>query len=159
MSDNPCQIKGAMDEKRDLTPEEKAIVEPTLKTAREIADGMKKVRDDDALMTTIRNEFGAVMGGLGSSPTEAKSRRLSFKGMGAKVATQMLGPDNTKALAPSGAAVAGQEFQADPIALGQVATGLLDVLPVKQHTSAEYAYLAQSARTNAAAVVAEGATC
>jgi hypothetical protein len=25
--------------------------------------------------------------------------------------------------------------------LGQVATGLLDVLPVKQHATAEYAYL------------------
>ena len=78
--------------------------------------------------------------------------------MGAKVATQMLGPDGTKALAPSGAAVVGQEFQADPVALGQVATGLLDLLPVLQHTTAEYAYLPQTTRTNNAAVVAEGAT-
>ena len=78
--------------------------------------------------------------------------------MGAKVATQMLGPDGTKALAPSGAAVVGQEFQADPVALGQVATGLLDLLPVLQHTTAEYAYLRQTTRTNNAAVVAEGAT-
>jgi len=34
---------------------------------------------------------------------------------------------------------------------------LLDVLPTKQHTSAEYAYLRQSVRTNNAAIVAEGA--
>ena len=61
--------------------------------------------------------------------------------------------DGTKALVPSGAAVVGQEFTADPVALGQVATGLLDVLPTKQHTSAEYAYLAQTTRTNNAAVV------
>ena len=53
--------------------------------------------------------------------------------------------------------VVGQEFVRDPVALGQVATGLLNVLPTKQHTSAEYAYLAQTTRTNAAAVVAEGA--
>ena len=39
-------------------------------------------------------------------------------------------PDGTKAVAPWDAAVVGQEFQADPVALGQVATGLLDVLPV-----------------------------
>jgi len=34
---------------------------------------------------------------------------------------------------------------------------LLDVLPTKQHTSAEYAYLRQSVRTNSAAIVAVGA--
>ena len=37
------------------------------------------------------------------------------------------------------------------------APGLLDVLPVVQHTSPEYSYLAQTTRTNNAAVVAEGA--
>jgi len=37
-------------------------------------------------------------------------------------------PDGTKAVAPWDAAVVGQEFQADPVALGQVAIGLLDVL-------------------------------
>ena len=70
----------------------------------------------------------------------------------------MLGPDGQKALAPSGATIVGQEFVRDPVALGQVAQSLLDVLPVKQHTSTEYAYLRQITRTNAAAVVAEGAT-
>src|SRR6476646_1237350 len=34
---------------------------------------------------------------------------------------------------------------------------LLDLLPTKQHTSAEYVYLRQSVRTNNAAIVAEGA--
>ena len=47
------------------------------------------------------------MGDLSDSSTEAKSRRLSFKGMGAHVARQMLGPDGQKALAPSGATVVG----------------------------------------------------
>jgi hypothetical protein len=77
--------------------------------------------------------------------------------VGTQVAAEML-PDGTKALAPSGAAVVGQEFQADPVALGRVATGLLDVLPVMQHATAEYAHLRQTTRTNNAAVVAEGAT-
>ena len=45
----------------------------------------------------------------------------------------------------------------DRSADGQIATGLLDLLPTKQHTSAEYAYLRQSVRTNNAAIVAEGA--
>ena len=49
----------------------------------------------------------------------------------------MLGVDGTKALAPSGATNVGQEFVRDPVALGQVAQSLLDVLPTKQHTSTE----------------------
>src|SRR6478609_3675921 len=69
----------------------------------------------------------------------------------------MLGADGQKALAPSGVTIVGQEFVRDPVALGQVAHSLLDVLPTKQHTSAEYAYLRQSVRTNNAAIVAEGA--
>ena len=68
----------------------------------------------------------------------------------------MLGPDGQKALAPSGATIVGQEFVRDPVALGQVAQSLLDVLPVKQHTSTEYAYLRQTVRTNAAVVVGVG---
>ena len=68
----------------------------------------------------------------------------------------MLGPDGQKALAPSGAARRGTGVRADPVALGR-SLGLLDVLPVKQHASTEYAYLRQTVRTNNAAVVAEGA--
>jgi hypothetical protein len=67
-------------------------------------------------------------------------------------------PDGTKALAPSGASIVGQEFVRDPVALGQVAQSLLDVLPTTTHSSPEYAYLRQTVRTNNAAVVAEGAT-
>ncbi len=74
------------------------------------------------------------MGDLGASSAEAKSRRLSFKGLGTKVATMMLGPDGQKALAPSGAAVVGQEFTADPLPLVRWPPGLLDVLPTKQRT-------------------------
>lgn len=86
-------------------------------------------------------------------------QRLSFKNMGADVANKILGSTiGAKALAPSGAAVVDQEFRPDPIALGQVATGLLDVLPVQGHPTAEYAYLRQTTRTNNAAVVAEGDT-
>jgi hypothetical protein len=64
----------------------------------------------------------------------------------------MLGVDGIKALAPSGATNVGQEFVRDPVALGQVAQSLLDVLPTKQHTSTEYASLLQTVRANNAAV-------
>ena len=71
---------------------------------------------------------------MSSSGPGSKSRRLSFKGMGTKVATQML-PDGTKALAPSGAAVVGQEMKPDPVALGQPTLSLLDVTPVTPHAN------------------------
>ena len=58
-------IEKAEAEGRELTPEEKAFTEPTIKTAREIADGMAKVREVDALMSTIRSEFVDVLGPLG----------------------------------------------------------------------------------------------
>jgi hypothetical protein len=92
------------------------------------------------------------------APTRDRNGALRFrthdvKGLGTQVAAKML-PDGTKALAPSNAAVVGQEFQADPVALGQVAVGLLDLLPVMRHATAEYTYLRQSVRTNNAAVVA-----
>jgi hypothetical protein len=43
---------------------------------------------------------------------------------------------------PSGATVINQEFRADPIALGQIANLILDILPTYVHSSAEYSYLA-----------------
>ena len=113
-------------------------------------------------MTAIKGEFGDVMGPLGHDDLSAsgiagKSRRLSLAGMGSRVAKQMM-PDGAKALAPSGAAVVNQEFRGDPIVLGQPATALLDVIPVQTHTTPEFSYLRQTARSNNAAVVAEGAT-
>ena len=146
-------VETAEAEHRELTPDERAFVDPVVKEAREIADGMR-VRDEDALMTSIAGEFGDV---LGTSLTEAKSRRLSFKGMGAGVARQML-PDGMKASAPSGGAVVGQEMKPDPVALGQPALSLLDVIPVTAHAQPEFAYMRQTVRTNLAAVVAEGLT-
>ena len=64
---------------------------------------MAKVRDDDAMMSAIKDEFGDVVGELGGSPTLSKTRRLTFK-VGSQVAARML-PDGMKALAPSGATV------------------------------------------------------
>jgi hypothetical protein len=46
------------------------------------------------------------------------------------------------------------EVPGRPDCPGPVAIGLLDVLPVMRHATAEYAYLRQSVRTNNAAVVA-----
>lgn len=81
---------------------------------------------------------------------------MTFAGMAGTLARGIT-PDGQKALAPSGAAVVGQEFKPDPVALGQPALSLLDVIPVVQHAIPEFAYMRQTVRTNAAAVVAAGA--
>ena len=95
---------------------------------RSVADAVKQHRHDESVFAFARelsdNVIGPMAGGeLSSSGSEAKSRRLSFKGLGAKVTSQMLGQVGEKALAPSGAGVVGQEFKPDPVALG--ATGPL----------------------------------
>jgi HK97 family phage major capsid protein len=50
-----------------------------------------------------------------------------------------------------------QQLVPDPVALGRPAANLLSVLPVIVQPSPQFAYLRQSVRTSAAAVVAEGA--
>ena len=47
-------IEAAEAEHRDLTPEEKAVTEPVLKEARDIADAFRQPRDEDATKTAIK---------------------------------------------------------------------------------------------------------
>lgn len=151
-------VKRATNEGRDLTAQERTAYQDAMAKAQSAADALRRIDDDRDFLDHARQMSADL--GLGTSGTGTKSgQRLAFsKGMAHKVAGSMLGTETgTKALAPSGATVVGQEFKPDPIALGQVATGLLDVLPVQQHASAEYAFLRQNARTNNAAAVAEGA--
>jgi HK97 family phage major capsid protein len=149
-------LRKAEAEKRDVTPAEKQRVDAYLEKIRPINDALDQVAADDALMEKAK-AFGASVGIPGAGHNPDNSKRLSFHGMATRVAKQMV-PGGAKALAPSGAAVVGQEFTGDPVALGRVATGLLDVLPVVAHAGPEFAYLRQTARTNLAAVVSEGAT-
>ena len=106
---------------------------------RSVADAMKAHRHDQEVWAFAKDLSGVTggIGELGGSPTSSKSQRLSFKGLGAKVAARML-PDGMKSLAPSGVAVVGQEMKPDPVALGQPALSLLDVIPVVTHSSREF---------------------
>jgi len=101
--------------------------------------------------------------GIGSRRTDStldSGKRLSFKGIAEPLSRKIVGDDGTgvKTLAPSGAAVVDQQFMADPIALGKIATGLLDVLPVQPQPTSTFAYLRQGTRTNNAATVADFGT-
>jgi HK97 family phage major capsid protein len=125
--------------------------------AGKILEQVREGRDDLAIIEKAR-EIGQAIGGTleDSSGTPAKGQRLTFKGLAGPLVAQIR-PDGMKALSPSGSAVVGQEFVADPVALGKPALSLLDVVPVVQHSIPEFAYMRQTVRTNNAAVVAAGA--
>ncbi len=110
----------AESEHREMTAEEQKIYDEGVSKARDVADAMKQYRHDQSVFAFAKDLSDNVIGGLNdgvlsSSGSGDKTRRLSFKGMGIKVATQML-PDGMKSLAPSGAAVVGQEMKPDPVA-------------------------------------------
>ena len=147
-------------ESRPMTTAEKATVDPILQRSKSITDALRRERDEATIMAVARGMADEIGGPIGTSTTGVKTgQRLSFKGMAAGVATRMLGDNGfgTKSLAPSGATVVAQAFVPDPVALGRAATGLLDILPVRVQTSAEYAFIQQATRTNNAQEVAEGA--
>ena len=146
----------ARDEQRELTPAEGTEINTSLDEVRRI----NATYEADAASKKILGQLDAMASGRIENDD---SRRLAFtKGMAEQAAAKILAPDYSgqqKAIAPSGSVLVGQEFAPDPIPLGRVAQGLLDVLPVRQHESPEYAYIRQTAtgRQSNAAVVASGA--
>jgi HK97 family phage major capsid protein len=142
---------------RGLTSAERTSIDGHLAEAKSINAAL---RGDEKSREVLAGLDGMSRGAKSSSIDDG--RRLTFGAkMAGKVASNLLGgPDgNSKALAPSGATVVGLDFEADPIALGRVATNLLNVLPVIEHDSPAFSYLRQgfTGRTNNAAVVADGA--
>ena len=126
----------AESENREMTAEEQKTFDEIMAEGRSVADAVKQKRHDDFVWNFARTEFGGE-GELSRSGIVDKTRRLSFKGMGSQVAARML-PDGMKSLAPFGVAVVGQEMKPDPVALGQPALSLLDVIPVVTHSSREF---------------------
>lgn len=153
-------VEKAKSEGRGLTAAERKTIDGNLAEANSIKHYLTEEVKDQGLM----GQLNAMARGVSAGPrsTIDDGKRLSFgKSMAAAVASKMLGgPDGSaKALAPSGATVVGLDFEADPVALGRVATGLLDILPVILHDSPRFQFLRQgiAGRTNNAAIVADGA--
>jgi hypothetical protein len=143
---------------REMTAEEQKIYDEGVAKARSVADAVKQHRHDESVFAFARELSDNVIGGLShddlsASGSGSKSRRLSFNGMGTKVATQML-PDGMKALAhppvPPWSARSSSEI------LLSLATSRSRswMLPTKQHATDQVAYLRQSVKTNTAAIVA-----
>lgn len=142
----------AVAEGRNMSPAERAIYEGAMGKARPVLDALRANRNAENFSATI-TEINA----LGAATGSKQGKRLSFRGMAQNIGDKMLtGEFGQKSLALSGAAVVSQGFVEDPVALGRVANGLLDVLPVEVHGTSQYARLIQGTRTNLAAIVDDG---
>jgi Phage capsid family len=150
---------------REMTVSEKASYEGEVAAAGDWLRQIREGRDDLAIIAKTReisDAIGAPLGEAGITGTagpHGKDRRLSFASMGKAAAAQISAgaSGGQKALATGGSIVTGQSFIQSPVALGQVATSILDVVEVTAQASDQFAYLRQSVRTNAAAIVPEGA--
>jgi hypothetical protein len=99
----------AKSEGRGLTTSEQSAYDEAIAKGRTAADGLRKMAGDAELLSYTR-ELGADLGLTGTK----SGQRLSFgKAMASEVATKMLGEYGSKALAPSGSTVVGQEFKPD----------------------------------------------
>jgi hypothetical protein len=133
----------------NMNADELAVYEEHLTEAKNCLECIKRDKSDAAFMEQVKDIFGPgeLVGPNGPFPRSGagphdKTRRLTFAGMAGTLA-RGIRPDGPgqKALSPSGAAVVGQEFKPDPVALGQPALSLLDVIPVIQHATPELSYL------------------
>ena len=95
----------AESENRAMTAGEQKSYDEIMTEGRSVADAVKAHRHDQEVFAFAKELSDNVIGGLSHDDSSSvgsgsKSRRLSFKGLGTKVATAMLGPDGQKALAP-----------------------------------------------------------
>jgi HK97 family phage major capsid protein len=144
-------------EHRDMTDAERAVFDPIIATGKKLSADFAQLRHDDSVRQFAKDLGNEVGDPLGTGAARTKGQRLHFASMGAHAADKIAAasPNGVKALAASGTVVVEQSFVPDPIALGKPATSLLDVLPVET-VGPQFAYLRQSVRTNAAAIVPEG---
>jgi len=140
-------------ENRPLTRDERATYDAAMAKAAPVLQGLRSQRNDASLTEYVREEFGGISGSTGVGMKS--NQRLSFKTFGADAARAIMGTKT--GLAPTGAELVRQSFIEDPISLGKVAGRILDIIPVEQRPSTQYAYLRATVRDNQAEVVAEGA--
>ena len=158
----------AKDEHRPLTAFETKTFDEHMAKAGEARAKLKDIAESEARYKAIADiSPGYDPNGDGNTGTEASfggqgkaGQVLSFKRLARQVKASMAdrGGFRVKALVGSGSQVTQAQTLTSPVALGQPATGLLDLLPVRfLEGGDEYSYLTQVTRTNNAAPVAPGA--
>lgn len=103
-----CETEG-----RALTDAEQKSYDDAVRDAKSLSDAFEKQRHDAAVFAFAKELGESVGDPAGGGAARTKGQRLSFKGMGGALARSMQ-PDGAKALAPSGAAVVSQSFEARP---------------------------------------------
>lgn len=138
-------------EGRELTAAESRALEGHLAEAKSLR---AIVASDETYAALAEIEGGE------DTPDGAKGRTaLSFKGLSRAIRSKHEGNLQVKALLSSGSTATTAETVTPPVALGQPASGLLDLLPVRfLEGTDQYSYLRQITRTNNAAPVAPGGT-
>lgn len=137
-------------EGRDFTPAEQKQVDDAIAAAK----GYREAEADAARSSDILAQLDAMAAGADSFGSE---QFLKFSKGWADGAAEKVMPLGQKALATGNSVFVDVELTTTPIPIGRPATSLLDLLPVVQHDQPAFSYIRQSARTNNAAVVAEGA--
>ena len=140
----------------------KAELSALIEAVKEFDGKVAKALESKALIDAV-----AALGGEPAKPTDDEGEKagaalagrkyMAFSGRKARatagtLSKAMLGGVGVKSLVSSGSSVTGVPLEdQSPIELQRIPTSLLDVLPVKQHQSATYRYLKQTARDNQAA--------
>jgi HK97 family phage prohead protease len=142
---------------RDLTDTEATEIKSLMSKADEAKAMSEGAARSEAVFSALNAMAASGSHSPAASTTGLTGDRLAFtKATADKLTAKILGENGEKAIAPSGSAITGQEFQADPVALGRPALSLLQILPVTRHSSPNFAYLRQNVRDNKAAIVPEG---
>lgn len=144
---------------RNLTSAETAEFDAQMAKAREA----KAQLDAIAASEDVYRRLAEIDGDEGTSAGAKSGRRvLSYKGLAGRLKSRMADrgePFEVKALIAAGSQVTLAQEIESPVSMGKPATGLLDLLGVKiLESGAEFSYLRQTTRTNAAAPVAVGGT-
>lgn len=141
---------------RNLTPAESAEFDAQMAKAREAKAQLDAIAASDETYRRLAEIDG------GSGGVKAGRRVLSYKGLAGRLKSRMADrgePFEVKALIAAGSQVTLAQEIESPVSMGKPATGLLDLLGVKiLESGAEFSYLRQTTRTNAAAPVAAGGT-
>lgn len=149
-------------ENRDFTATEARDMEAKMaeidQLRQHIAEGEKAANIMAGLDAMAAGDYDIVNGERVPSGVGASGKFLSFGKSWGRKAAEKIAPVGQKALATGSAVFVDTEFSATPIPAGRPATSLLDLIPARAHGQPAYRYLRQSVRSNAAAVVAEGAT-
>ncbi len=146
---------------RDLTADEAEQVQAATEKATNLDKQLKALAADEDVMSDVLALAKSIgVSTRGDDGDRPKTGHLPLTGAGAKslarsIARSSIDPQ-TKALVASGARTTAVELRAEIAEQGRPPQSLLDVL-ASRITGANYSYMRQSARNNAAAPVAPGA--